>query len=65
MSQYIVDSRVINGHLKLQDIPLADDTEVKVNCHTQGKSGEDVFSKNKPCWIRLNSILQKMVDIQK
>ncbi len=30
MSQIVVDSRVTNGHLKLRDIPLADDTEVKV-----------------------------------
>ena len=30
MSQIILDTRVTNGHLKLQDIPLADETEVKV-----------------------------------
>ncbi len=30
MSQIIVDTRISKGHLKLQDIPLEDDTEVKV-----------------------------------
>jgi hypothetical protein len=30
MSQIMVDTRVTNGHLKLQNIPLEDDTEVKV-----------------------------------
>lgn len=30
MSQIIIDSRISKGHLRLQNIPLADDTEVKV-----------------------------------
>ncbi|MFQ5771588.1 MAG: hypothetical protein ACE5HX_13700 [bacterium] len=30
MSPIIVDTRITNGHLKLQDIPLDDDTEVIV-----------------------------------
>ncbi|MFQ5639968.1 MAG: hypothetical protein ACE5IR_18465 [bacterium] len=30
MSQIIVNTRVTNGYLKLQNIPLEDDTEVKV-----------------------------------
>ncbi len=30
MSQIIIDTRVINGNLELQNIPLEDDTEVKV-----------------------------------
>ena len=30
MSQIVVDTRVTNGNLKLRNIPLADDTEVKV-----------------------------------
>lgn len=30
MSHVMVDTRVTNGYLRLQDIPLEDDTEVKV-----------------------------------
>jgi hypothetical protein len=30
MTQIILDTRVTKGHLKLQNIPLEDDTEVKV-----------------------------------
>lgn len=30
MSQIILNTRVINGHLKLQDIPLDNNTEVQV-----------------------------------
>ena len=30
MSQYVVDGRVVNGRLHLQNIPMNNDTDVKV-----------------------------------
>ncbi len=30
MSQIIIDSRVSNGHVTLQNLPLEDETEVKI-----------------------------------
>jgi len=30
MNQIIIDTRITNGYLKLQDIPLENDTEVRV-----------------------------------
>jgi len=30
MNQIIIDTRITNGYLKLHDIPLEDDTEVRV-----------------------------------
>jgi len=64
MSQIILDTRVTNGHLKLQDIPLADETEVRdesvfgYQCAVVDSIQEVIQSLDKKTKKLLNSLLK-------
>ncbi len=62
MNQYSVDTRLINGHLELNNIPFSDNTEVKVFIVPKIKLSELSFAKIRNLTKKIKGNISENID---